>query len=142
MPLVLQLLVLTMLMVVGAGLMHVFLGPWDTLLRTSLVALGFCVMMWARGRFTARKTILFAGQISSHLVCDDPFRFSRTPMYAGVLVSLVGLAVWVGTLPLYMTVPSAFVFFHVAHIPCEEEMLRNVFGTRYLAYAKEVRRWL
>lgn len=74
----------------------------------------------ARIRFTARKTTLFVGQSSSHLVCEGPFRVSRNPMYVGVLVSLVGLTLCVGTLPLYMTVPTTFAVFNFFHIPLEE----------------------
>lgn len=147
MPLVLQPPVLTMLIVVGAGLLQFVLGPWDTLLRMPMVglllmALGFCVMLWARGRFTARKTTLFVGTRSSQLVCDGPFKFSRNPMYVGVVISLLGMALWVGTLPLYMAAPLAFLIFNTVHIPHEERMLRDVFGARYLAYSKEARRWL
>lgn len=63
-------------------------------------------------------------------------------MYVGVLVSLVGLALCVGTLPLYLTVPSAFVVFNFAHILREECMLRELFGELYRTYSNKVRRWL
>ncbi len=56
-------------------------------------------------------------------------------MYVGVVVSLVGLALWVGTLPMYMTVPMTFFILNLFHIPREERMLREVFGERYLAYS-------
>lgn len=147
MPLVLQPPFLTMLIVVGAGLIQFLLGPWDTLLRMPMVglvlmALGFCVMLWARRHVTSRKTTLFVGRPSSQLVCEGPFRFTRNPMYVGVVISLLGMALWVGTVPLYMAAPLAFLIFNTVHIPHEERMLRDVFGARYLAYAKEVRRWL
>jgi protein-S-isoprenylcysteine O-methyltransferase Ste14 len=147
MLLVLQPPFITMLLVVAAWLIHVFVGPWEIILRMPLVglvlvALGFCFMMWARLTFTSRKTTLFVGQRSSHLVCDGPFQVSRNPMYMGVLVSLTGLAVLVGTLPMFMTVPTAFLCFHFFHIPHEERMLRESFGERYLAYSNAVRRWV
>ena len=41
-----------------------------------------------------------------------------------------------------MAVPVTFLFLNFIHIPREERMLGEVFGERYLAYAKEVRRWL
>lgn len=124
-----------------------FWGPWETILRMPLVGFvlvicGFCFMMWARIYFTSRQTTLFVGQRSSQLVCASPFRFSRNPMYMGVLVSLIGLAVWVGTLPLYLAVPIAFVCFNFFHIPWEERMLRESFGERYLTYSNAVCRWV
>jgi protein-S-isoprenylcysteine O-methyltransferase Ste14 len=147
MPLVLQPPVVTMLVVLSAWLIHVLLGPWQTILCVpvlggALVALGFSFMMWARILFTSRHTPLFVGRPSSQLVCEGPFRFSRNPMYVGVLVFLVGLALWIGTWPFYMAVPVAFLFLNFFHIPREERLLREVFGERYLAYSEKVRRWL
>lgn len=147
MPLVLQPPVLTMLTVVGAGLIQFFLGPWETIVRMPtvgllLIVLGLLFMLWARTTFTSRKTTLFVGQLSSQLVRDSPFRVSRNPMYVGVLVALVGLALWVGTLALYMTVLIVFLLFNCVHIPCEERMLRESFGEPYLTYSNAVRRWL
>ncbi len=137
----------TMLVVLLAGLTHWLLGPWPIMVRLpllggALVALGFSCMMWARLLFTSRQTTLFVGKPSSQLVRDGPFRFSRNPMYVGVVVSLVGLALWGGTWPLYMAVPVTILFINFFHIPREERMLREAFGERYLTYCKEVRRWL
>lgn len=139
--------VVTMLVVLSAWLIHSLLGPWQTIvwapvLGGMLVALGFSFMLWARLLFTSHNTTLFVGQPSSQLVCDGPFRLSRNPMYVGVVVFLVGLALWVGTWPFYMTVPVAVLFLNFFHIPREERMLREAFGERYLVYSKKVRRWL
>lgn len=147
MPIVVQPPVVTMLVVLSAWLIHAVLGPWQPIVSVSvlggvLVALGFSCMMWARILFTSRNTTLFVGRPSSQLVCDGPFRFSRNPMYVGVLVSLLGIALWVGTLPMYVAVFATFLFFNFFHIPREEQMLRESFGKPYLSYSKEVRRWL
>ena len=147
MPIVVQPPVVTMLVVLSAWLIHAVLGPWQIILHApvlggTLVALGFSVMLWARILFTSRKTTLFVGQESAHLVSDGPFRFSRNPMYIGVLVSLLGLALWIGTVPLYVAVPFTFMTFNFFHIPREEQRLRESFGERYLTYSKGVRQWL
>ncbi|NOU12294.1 MAG: isoprenylcysteine carboxylmethyltransferase family protein [Nitrospira sp.] len=137
----------TLLVVLSAGLTHWLLGPWPTLVRVPvlggvLIALGFAFMMWARFLFTSRQTTLFVGQPSSQLVRDGPFRFSRNPMYVGVLVFLVGLALWIGTWPLHLAVPLTYLILNVVHIPREERLLQELFGERYLTYCREVRRWL
>lgn len=147
MCIVLQPPFVTMLIATSAWLAHSLFGPWQVLFRVPvldgvLLVLGFSFMMWARIHFTARKTTLFVGKPSSHLVCEGPFQFSRNPMYVGVVASLLGIALWVGTLPMFMTVPAAFLFLNFFHIPREEQMLRGLFGERYLTYSKEVRRWL
>ena len=147
MPIIGQPPFVTMLVVLSAGLTHWLLGPWPTLVRVpllggALVALGFACMMWARLLFTSRHTTLFVGQPSSQLVYDGPFCISRNPMYVGVVVSLVGLALWVGTWPLYLAVPVTVLILNYVHIPREERLLREVFGEQYRAYSTEVRRWL
>lgn len=147
MPMICQPPVVTMVMVLSAWLIHVVPGPWQTIvcvpvLGGVLVVLGFSVMMWARILFTFRNTTLFVGKPSSHLVCEGPFRFSRNPMYVGVIVSLLGVALWVGTVPMYVALFFTFLVLNFFHIPREEQMLRESFGERYLAYSKEVRRWL
>lgn len=147
MPIVVQPPVVTMLVVLSAWLVHSLLGPWPTIVQVPvlggiLIALGFSFMMWARLLFTTRNTTLFVGKPSSQLVRDGPFRFSRNPMYVGVMVFLAGLALWVGTWPLYMTVLVTFLLLNFFHIPREERLLREVFGERYLCYSLEVRRWL
>jgi protein-S-isoprenylcysteine O-methyltransferase Ste14 len=139
--------IVTLLVVLSAGFTHWLLGPWAILVRLPmlggiLVVLGFSCMMWARLLFTSRHTTLFVGRPSSQLVCDGPFRVSRNPMYVGVLVFLLGLALWVGTWPFYLTVPVTVLILNSVHIPREERLLREVFGERYRVYSTEVRRWL
>jgi protein-S-isoprenylcysteine O-methyltransferase Ste14 len=147
MPIVLQPPVVTLLVVLSAWVVHLLLGPWQTIicipvLGGTLVVLGFSFMIWARILFTSRNTTLFVGQPSSQLVCDGPFRLSRNPMYVGVMIFLVGLALWVGTWPFYMAVPVTFLTLNSFHVPPEERMLHEVFGEQYLDYSKKVRRWL
>jgi protein-S-isoprenylcysteine O-methyltransferase Ste14 len=146
-PIVLQPPIVTLLVVLSAWLTHSLLGPWQSIIHVpvlggALVALGFSCMMWARILFTSRHTTLFVGRRSSQLVCDGPFRCSRNPMYVGVIVFLLGLALWVGTWPFYTAAPATFLFLNVFHIPREERLLHESFGERYLAYSREVRRWL
>ena len=146
-PIAIQPPAVIMLVLLLAWFVHAVLGPWQSvvsvpLLGGGLVGLGFSCMMWARILFTSRNTTLFVGRPSSLLVCDGPFRFSRNPMYVGVVVFLIGLALWVGTWPFYMAVPVSFLFLHFFHIPREERLLQELFGERYLAYSREVRRWL
>ena len=147
MPVVFQPPVVTLLVVLSAWLIHALLGPWQTILHApvlggALVALGFSFMLWARILFTSRQTTLFVGQASSQLVCDGPFRFSRNPMYVGVLVFLMGLALWVGTWPFYLAGLVTVLILNSIHIPREERLLRESFGKRYRDYCTEVRRWL
>lgn len=139
--------VATLLIMVTASLIHGVLGPWSPWLRVpflgaSLVVGGVAFMVWARIQFTRRKTTLFVGETSAQLVSEGPFRYSRNPMYVGVIAAVLGVAVWVGTWPMYLAVLVVFCFLHLVCIPREERMLRERFGEPYQAYAQEVSRWL
>lgn len=146
-PLYLQPPSVTLLVIVAAlGVQHAF-GPWPTYPHSSaaggvLAIAGLLLMAWARFRFMRRDTTLFVGRESSSLVCDGPFRFSRNPMYVGVITVLTGLGLSLGTLPALLMAPVVFLILRLFHIPREEKMLLRRFGNAYQTYCSNVRRWL
>ena len=147
MPIALQPPFVTMLIVAATLLLQYLSGPWQVIFHVPALGMllfvsGFSLTVLARTYFKFRKTTLFVGSTSSSLVCDGPFRFSRNPMYVGVVMSLLGVAVWFGTLPMLLAPSLAFLFLNFFHIPREEEMLHATFGHAYAAYLQRVRRWL
>jgi protein-S-isoprenylcysteine O-methyltransferase Ste14 len=76
------------------------------------------------------------------LVESGPYRHTRNPIYLGMFVALVGLAIAVDTLWLVAAlVPFALVIRHGV-VAREEAYLERKFGERYRAYRARVRRWL
>ena len=79
---------------------------------------------------------------ASHIVSSGIYRFTRNPMYLGMLVVLLAWAVNlsnVGTL----VVPVLFALYITRwQIVPEERALAEKFGAEYEAYCKAVRRWL
>lgn len=79
---------------------------------------------------------------TSAVVATGIYRISRNPMYLGLLIVLIGWAVWLGN-PLGVVVIGAFVWVITElQIKPEEEVLGAQFGESYLAYCRTVRRWL
>ncbi len=79
---------------------------------------------------------------TSSLVVGGPYRISRNPMYLGLLLILLGWALFLGN-PLGLVVLAAFVcFITIYQIKAEEAALRAKFGTDFEAYCKSVRRWI
>jgi protein-S-isoprenylcysteine O-methyltransferase Ste14 len=79
---------------------------------------------------------------SRTLVRSGPFRFTRNPMYLGLLTVLAGWAVWLAV-PWSLLGPFLF-FFYIQRfqiIP-EERVLLGKFGAEYEQYRRAVRRWL
>ncbi len=76
------------------------------------------------------------------LVVRGLYRYTRNPMYVGVLTVILGWAALyeASTLVVYaLFVGSCFHVFIVFH---EERYLRRVFGREYADYCAEVGRWL
>lgn len=76
------------------------------------------------------------------LVASGPYRFSRNPMYAGMLLVLLAWAAFLAA-PLALLGPAAFVLYiNRFQIEAEERALTSRFGAEYDAYRSRVRRWL
>ena len=135
--------------IIGAGLEHalpLLAGngslPGVNLAGALLFGIGATIAGWALLTFRLVRTTTVPGKASSRLVSWGPYRFSRNPMYVGLIVAYLGEAgilrqVWPVIL-LLLTV--AYVNWIV--IPVEESKLREVFSEEYDRYRKRVRRWL
>ena len=82
------------------------------------------------------------GKPTTQIVETGIYRFSRNPLYLGLVFVLVGLSLLVNiawwailTLPLFFTLQYLLI------IP-EEQYLLSRFGAQYAAYKARVRRWL
>lgn len=79
---------------------------------------------------------------SSKIVTSGLYRFSRNPMYVGLLVVLLGYAIWLGGITPFLMLPLFIFLITTQQIIPEEEILENKFGQEYLDYKMRVRRWL
>jgi len=105
------------------------------------ISFGLAVNLWADRRFKQTATTVKPGERSRSLVTTGPFRFSRHPMYVGMIVLVLGVAVVLGTVtPLGVIAPFAWVMHAFARF--EERSLEGTFGEEYRRYAGRTRRWL
>jgi len=107
-----------------------------------LIFLGITIAIWADHLFKRKKTTVKPFEKSSVLVTEGPFRFSRHPMYLGFVLILLGLALGLGNVIVFLSPIAIFIVFELLFIPYEEESLEKTFGKDYLEYKKRVRRWL
>jgi protein-S-isoprenylcysteine O-methyltransferase Ste14 len=75
-------------------------------------------------------------------VTAGPFEFTRNPMYLGMLLSLVGWLLRLGSLVPTMVIPCFFALIHYRFVLREEPFMAEHFGDAYAAYRARVRRWL
>jgi len=106
------------------------------------IAIGFGLMMWAWWLFRKSGTPIRPSDQATALVSSGPFRFSRNPMYLGIVVMMLGIAVWVGSLPMLIAPVGFFAFTSLIFIPDEERRLRETFGDTFISFTQRVRRWI
>jgi len=77
-----------------------------------------------------------------HLVIHGLYRYSRNPMYVGVLLVIFGWSLYFLSLPIAIYGLVVAVCFHSFVILYEEPHLRRLFGKSYEQYCSGVSRWL
>jgi protein-S-isoprenylcysteine O-methyltransferase Ste14 len=107
-----------------------------------LLTVGAVFAAWAQWIFRKEHTTTDPNQTSSRLVTWGPYRFSRNPMYIGLLLIFIGIS---GIFTLVWSILlQIFVVYYVnwVVIPVEEKQLRGTFGEVYEHYCVKVRRWI
>ena len=79
---------------------------------------------------------------ATSIVATGVYSVSRNPMYLGMALALLGVAVWVSSVPGYLLVPVFCLYITRFQIQPEERALVAAFGEPFLAYMGEVRRWV
>jgi protein-S-isoprenylcysteine O-methyltransferase Ste14 len=78
----------------------------------------------------------------SALVTSGIYRFTRNPMYLGMLVTLAGWAVELGHVLPFLFLPLFVAVLNRLQIQPEERVLVARFGPEFAEYSARVRRWI
>jgi protein-S-isoprenylcysteine O-methyltransferase Ste14 len=103
---------------------------------------GFSLMLRAWWLFKVGETAICPTAETTMLITHDVFTVSRNPMYLGMVLMLVGCAIYAGTLPFYLMAALYFAIINIVFCPYEEQNLQKKFGEEFLVYKRSVRRWL
>ena len=109
-----------------------------------LFCIGILVEAWSVGLFFRAKTTVnpLKPENSKVLVVAGLYKFTRNPMYLGMLLLLFGWTFWLGN-PVGLCLPFIFVWYITKfQIKPEELALVDIFGDQYVQYKQQVRRWL
>ena len=113
------------------------------LLGIAVVALSFVLPVWAFVLFRREDTEIDpTSPVNRKLVTRGPYQFTRNPMYLGLVVLSLGIALWIGAWPMFMAPIAVFATANWVHIPFEEAKMRRQFGAAYDEYVARVRRWV
>lgn len=79
---------------------------------------------------------------SASLVLGGVYRYSRNPMYVGLLLVLCGWGVFLRDLLALLFLPAFVIYMNRFQIIPEERFMREKFGESYSKYLSTVRRWV
>ncbi|MEM6410216.1 MAG: isoprenylcysteine carboxylmethyltransferase family protein [Pseudomonadota bacterium] len=118
-----------------------------SLLRWAAIAvMGVGVLIEAVSVLTflrARTTVTpLKPEKASTLVVSGFYSVSRNPMYLGMLILLIGWALWLGNPAAVIILPLFVVYLTVFQIKLEEAALLEKFGSDFQAYRRQVHRWI
>jgi protein-S-isoprenylcysteine O-methyltransferase Ste14 len=105
------------------------------------IIFGFHIANRSSNIFTKKKTT-FRLEKPAAFVQNDFYKRSRNPMYLGGLILITGQAVLMTNVIALITPVLFFLFIHYLCIPPEEAIMKRTFGSEYIAYKQNVRRWL
>ena len=131
--------------ILGSKLNKIFSGSFQfyqyvgmIIFFTGLVIMFHCITRFAvEGRGT-----LAPADPTKKLVIKGLYKFSRNPMYVGVLLILTGEAILFNSGNLWTYSLFIFLAFYLFVLLIEEPRLGKDFGEDYRKYCKAVRRWL
>jgi protein-S-isoprenylcysteine O-methyltransferase Ste14 len=119
----------------GAALARRFLPdvPWTFWLGLTLVAGGIAIALWARVHLGGNWSGTVTLKQGHTLTCEGPYRFVRHPIYAGLLLAVLGTAIsqgeWRG-----LAAVALITLALLRKIALEERFLRARFGREYERY--------
>ena len=81
-------------------------------------------------------------ELATTLVITGVYRYTRNPMYLGMLIMLIGVWIALGKLSPLLVIPIFYFVLREGFVLPEEEFLEKIFGDEFLDYKSRVRRWL
>ncbi len=122
-----------------------FPGAWG-LLQFSGAAVfiaGLALMLKCIAQFAIEgRGTLSPADPTKQLVIKGMYRYSRNPMYVGVMLILTGEAIFFQLADLWAYAFCIFLLFNVFIFFVEEPRLHRDFGQDYRDYCAKVRRWI
>lgn len=109
-----------------------------------LITLALLADFWSLGLFFRAHTTFnpIHPERTRELVTTGPYRYTRNPMYLGMLIILSGWALYLGSLTPFFLLPLFVMVLTVQQIMPEEKVLAEKFGDAYFEYKSRVPRWL
>ena len=121
-----------------------FVLPHQSLIALTSFVAGACVSLLGVASFRRARTTVnpLKPEKASALVMSGIYRYTRNPMYLGLLLVLTGWAFFLANPLAFLFLPAFILYMNRFQIAPEERVLVSLFGQEFTAYRSEVRRWL
>jgi protein-S-isoprenylcysteine O-methyltransferase Ste14 len=118
-------------------------APLDIPAAVVPLTLGAVVLLWCvRDFYVSGRGTLAPWDPPRGLVMTGLYRYSRNPMYVGVILILCGWAAGFRYWPLAAYAAVVAAAFHLRVLLYEEPMLEKSFGQQWEHYKRRVPRWI
>jgi protein-S-isoprenylcysteine O-methyltransferase Ste14 len=107
-----------------------------------LILAGIVLAAWGMITFARAHTAIIPNRPASSIVDTGPYRFTRNPMYTGMTLAYLGIAVHLNSGWALLLLPVVLFLLHRFVIRREERYLSEAFGATYDAYRARVKRWV
>lgn len=138
------LVVITALMMAIQAQLTIFPFKSSWLIASSVIAFGFVMIAMAVWQFKKEQTTVnpLNPNQSSQIVNTGIFAVSRNPMYVGMTIILIGIAMGLGEWMCFIWIIGFVLYMTKFQIKPEERILADKFGNEFIQYCQRVRRWL
>lgn len=118
--------------------------PWRRTLAVIVWCVGITISLAGVLEFRRARTTVnpLNPQAATAMVTSGIYRYSRNPMYLGLLFVLVGWALWLSNVIAFLLPPFFVFYINRFQIEPEERALSAKFGEAFRKYRRLVRRWL
>ena len=132
------------------GIALAWLAPWPFVpaavpavwVGAALVVLAVALFVWAITTMTRAGSNVPTSRPTTTIVDAGPYGFTRNPIYLGMMLSLVGLAIAFDSIWSLIALVLFFLVIRFGVVAREEAYLDRKFGDVYRGYRTRVRRWL
>ena len=121
-----------------------FTFSYQIVLGVFIVVIGLACAIPSFRLFAKHKTTIspFTPSETTALVTVGMYRYSRNPMYLGLVLLNIAATIFFGTWSGVIIVVAFIFLLNLLQIIPEEEALIDIFGEEYIDYKKKVRRWI
>ena len=117
---------------------------YEIIFGSFMIIIGLIIILFAIMLFKKYQTTITPLNPSkaTKLITDGIYKFSRNPMYLGLLLVLSGISTILNPIGGLFLIPLFVLYLNFFQIIPEENAMINLFKDEFLEYKENVRRWI